>query len=299
MKIRLQSKKEGKTMKTLFFLCLIVVAVFAATPVPALEPVALYDNFEAKVIDPTGWTGNDSAGTGMDILESGRLLKTEPVYGFKGLDILQRSYAATGSNTGRLNSYNRLVFINGLNIRTIQVTVVVKKFQATTCSSINTASTEPRVRIGGMYFNTGTATPGDDTNDIFAFIAIGRPTDSAEPADTLTIYGVVTQCNNANCSDNTPLSPGEDGRVVLGTVKINQKVKVAISWEPGNSQFVFQKGKAATIVPYSGTFGGAPGTPNGGNKRLEVNNLIPNCTSGPRPMAYMEAFFDDVKINLP
>jgi hypothetical protein len=291
-KIRIDRNKEGKTMKTLFFVSVVMVAVFAATPVPALEPVELYDNFEAKVINPAYWTGNDSAATGMDILESARLLKVEPVYGFKGLNILQRSYAATGSNAGRSSSFNRVLFVDGTTIRTIQAAVVVKKIQATECSA-NPDATEPRVRIGGMFFNTGTTTPGDATNDIFAYIAIGRPTNSPNPADVLTIYGVVNQCTTSNCNAFDTI-----GTIEVGTVKVNQKVKVAISWEPGiNPRFVFMKGKALKAIPYAGAVGGVPGSPSGGNKRLEVNNLIPDCTDISRPLAYMEAFFDDVKIN--
>jgi hypothetical protein len=276
-------------MKKLLFACAVIATAFAASPVSALEPVVLYDDFQTKVINAAKWTANDSAAAGMDILESGRILKTEPVYGFKGLDILQRSYAATGS-TGRSSSVNRVLFIEE-SIRTIQATVVVKKIQAKTCATNVNAVTEPRLRIGGMFFNTGTATPGDATNDIFAFIAIGRPSNSTEPADVLSIYGEVRICPDPNCNTSNEITSVE-----LGTVTLNQKVKVAISWEPGNSQFVFQKGKAETVVPYIGTVGGAPGTPNGGNKRLEVNNLIPNCNDISRPMAYMEAFFDDIKI---
>ena len=40
-----------------------------------------------------------------------------------------------------------------------------------------------------------------------------------------------------------------------------------------------------------------PATSNGGNKALEFAHFIANCTVVPRPVALMEAFFDDVLIN--
>ncbi len=277
-------------MKAALVLFLAVVAVCALVPGPVSAQLVLYDNFEAKVLDPSKWTASESSADGIDILESARMIKTELVYGFKGLEILNRSYANTESDTGRSGSYDRVLFTDGSHIKTIQAKVVVKKFQATTCST-NPGATEPRARIGGMFFNIGTAIPEDNTNDIFAFIAIGRPTDSSEPANVLNVYGIVSLCNNANCSDTTQIHK-ED----MGTVNKKKKVKVGISWDPSNNQFLFQKGRTTQIWNNIAPVGGPPGTPRGGNKRIEINHLIPNCASSPRPMSYMDAFFDDIKI---
>lgn len=277
-------------MKRALLSCIAMVAVCGIVPGLAAAQLILYDNFESKVLDAGKWTATESSAEGVDILESGRMLKSEPVYGFKGLDIFNRSYADPGSNTGRSGSYSRVLFIDGSAIRTIQAKVVVKKYQATTCAT-NTDATEPRVRIGGMFFNTGTAIPEDNTNDVFAFIAIGRPTDSTGPANVLTVYGIVSLCTNANCSTTTQIHREE-----MGTVNKNQKVKVGISWDPVNNQFAFQKGRTVQIWSNTAPVGDPPGTPRGGNKRLEINHLIPNCAGSLRPMSYMEAFFDDIKI---
>jgi hypothetical protein len=283
-------------MKLTVLCGLVVVAVLASTPASA--QVVIYDNFEAKVLNPENWFGNDgSSNAGVFILESGRQIKTEPLFGFKGVNIFNRSYASQGSDTGNASSNTRL-FFNGSNISTIQATVLVKKIQATGCSAVNTFATSPRVRIGGAFFNAGAVapTPGDQTNDVFAFVTVGRELDSTNPAKVLDIQGTVFRCGDAGCSGANSTQIGEE---LLGTVKVNQKVKVRVTWDPGADRFVFQKGKGPEVaIAYTGNndvFG--PGTVNGGNKRLEVNHQLPNCTSAPRPVAYMEAYFDDIKVN--
>ena len=50
-------------------------------------------------------------------------------------------------------------------------------------------------------------------------------------------------------------------------------------------------------VTYTVNVGGSPGASNGGYKRLQIQNILPNCTSDPRPMGYIEASFDNVMVN--
>jgi len=280
-------------MKAALISFLVMVAICAVIASPASAQLVLYDNFEASLLDPGRWFGAESEGTGIRILESRRQIKIEPVFGFRGLNIFARSYAATGSNTSRFSSSDRLVFNDGSLIKTIQAAVLVKKFEETACAT-NTSVTEPRVRIGGFYFNTGTSIPGDSTNDVQAFIIVGRPIDATDlAADELKIYARVNLCSDADCSNSTDIG-GQD----IGTVRVNKKVKLRITWDQANNRFVFQKGKAAEVsINYAVPVGSGPGTLNGGNKRLEVHLLIPNCTSAPRPVASLDAFFDDIMIN--
>jgi hypothetical protein len=294
-------KKEGELMKLAFICGLVTIAALASIPALAQVPtLELYDNFQATVLNPDNWIGNEgSSNTGVFILESGRQIKTEPLSGLKGVDILNRSYASEISgDTGSASSNTRL-FFNGGNVSTIQATVLVKKIQATGCSAVNTFATSPRLRIGGGFFNAGTVapTPGVQTDDVFAFITVGRELDSTNPANVLDINGSVFRCGDANCSGAATIQIGEE---LLGTVKVNQKVKLRVTWDPGADRFVFQKGNNPEVpIAYTGNSDGfSPGTSNGGNKRLEVNHQIPNCTSAPRPMAYMEAYFDNVMVNV-
>jgi hypothetical protein len=84
----------------------------------------------------------------------------------------------------------------------------------------------------------------------------------------------------------------------VGKAIVNLPVKVKITWDSANNRFAFQRGKAPEVfVNNTVAVGGAPGTALGGNKRLEVFHQIPNCTSAPRPMAYMDVYFDNIKKN--
>jgi hypothetical protein len=73
-----------------------------------------------------------------------------------------------------------------------------------------------------------------------------------------------------------------------------------MTWDRDNNQFIFQKGKDKEfVVTYGVNDDNGPGGPNGGMKRLEIQNFLPNCTSDPRPAGYIEASFDNVKVNAP
>jgi hypothetical protein len=205
-------------MKAALVSFLVMVAVCAVIPIPASAQLVLYDNFEASLLDPGRWFGAESSGPGIGILESRRQIKNEPITGFRGLNIFTRSFASSESNdTGRLSSSDRLIFNDGSLIKTIRATVLVKKFEETTCAT-NTSATEPRVRIGGFFFNTGVSTPGDATNDVQAYIIVGRPTDATDlAADELKIYAKVNLCNDADCDDST-----EIGSQNIATVEVNK-----------------------------------------------------------------------------
>lgn len=278
-------------MKAALFFCVLMVVVLAV--LPASAQLILYDDFQTKLIHPDKWIGRGSSDTGVNSLEHGRLILVDPIFGLKWLDIFNRSYAAETSDTGRSSAFNRLQFFDGTGITEIVAAVMVRKVQATTCST-NTAATSPQARIGGMFFNTGTATPGDQTNDVFAFISVGRPSDSTKASGVLDVSGVVAICSDATCSTNVQI-----GTVGLGSALLNLPVKLRIAWDQANNRFVFQRGKSPEeYVNYMQTVGGPPGTGNGdGSKRIEVYHLIPNCTGIPRPMSFIDAYFDNVKIN--
>jgi hypothetical protein len=281
-------------MKPAVFCALVIVAVLATLSASAQVPPVVYDKFEGKVLNPDDWFGKEGSDPGVFALESWRQIKVEPLFGFRGLDMANRSYASEGSDTGNSAAYTRLHFADGTNVTSIQATVLVKKIQATGCDT-NAFATFPRARIGGGFFNAGAVapTPGNQTNDVFAFVGAGRPIDSTNSSNVLSLEGRVFLCNDSTCSTNTVI-----GSADLGTAKVNQKTKLRITWDPANNRFLFQKGKGAEVfVEYSQADDFAPGTSNGGNKRLEIYHQIANCTSAPRPVAYMEVFFDDIKVN--
>jgi hypothetical protein len=279
------------------FLCVVAVAVLLVwSPARAQEPLVVYDNFEGKTLDPNKWFGREGTGSGMVTLESSRLIKNETLLGSKGLSLSNRSYANIESDAGSFSAGDGIYFVDGSDIKTIEATVLVKKIVVPECST-NPGVGEVRTRIGGAFFNAGTPTPGDQTNDVWAQITVGRGLDSLDPAGALHIYARVYRCNDPDCNDVTNIGSRQD----LGTVKVGKKVKLRITWipAPGAKQFIFQKGKGDELsVTYGANDTNEPGASNGGMKRLQIQEFLPNCMSGDSwPMGYIEAYFDNVKVN--
>ena len=259
----------------------------------------LYDNFEGKTLDPEKWYGIGSTDSGMVTLELSRLMKNETLLNSKALNLSNRTYVKNDSDSGASSAHNGIVFADGSNIETIVATVLVKKLQLPVCSSnvVDPFDTFVRARIGGTFFNAGPRTPGSYLNDVFAWIGIGRTTPAEDPPDTLHVYARVMHCDDATCSNTTWI--GYEDPYDLGTVKLNKKVKLRITWDPAIDRFVFQKGKDAEVpISYAGYSDAlSPGASNGGVKRLQVQNILPNCTDDPRLMGYIDASFDNIKVN--
>ena len=283
------------------FLSCSVVLIVVLTGISAqaqVEPLVLYENFNAtsKILDPEKWCGSESYTAPDRGVESARQIKKEPTYGYMGLNIFNRVYGDTGSNSGVSTVYNRVIFRNGQNINSIKAQVQVKKVQATGCSTGNPSVTRARARIGGFFFNTGPMTPDIATNDVWATVYVGRSSDSTDPSNVLEITAEVFHCTNSDCSTGTII-----GTQDLGTVKLNKKVKLRITWDPQNDQFIFQKGSDHEVyitydtATYPEAF--SPGALYGGFKRLDVVDNVANCTSLPRTMGFMDAYFENVYVN--
>lgn len=283
-------------MKLVLSFTVVVIMILTGISARAQGTLVLYDNFESKYLDPEKWFGVVSMTTGGSVLESVRQIKTEPTYGSKGLYFSQRGYGDTSVDSGAPRLMNRLTIADGANISTMQSKVLVKKVEAIGCSTPGSDDTDVEARMGGFFFNTGlTPTPGDATNDVIATIALRRLSSSASKANELEVIGSAFHCSNANCTTGAAVGTDQN----LGTVLLGKRVKLQITWDPQNDRFIFQKGKnpgvSLSYSPLSDT--SAPGALNGGLKRLEVFELVANCTSQPRPVGSMEVFFDDLLTN--
>jgi len=156
-----------------------------------------------------------------------------------------------------------------------------------------------RARIGGAFFNAGPRTEDSYLNDVYAWIGVGRTVPTDDPPNTLHVYARVTHCTNASCGTTTPI--GTEDPQDLGTVKLNKKVKLRITWDPGLDRFTFKVGSAAEFPIYYSGYGysdtAPPGTENGGKKRIQIQNILPNCEDKPRLFGYIEASFDNIKVS--
>jgi len=284
-------------MKLILSCTVVLIVILTGISSQAQEPLTLYDNFESKYLDPDLWFGSVETFTGGWVLESGRQIKTEPTYGYKGLTLLHRGYGSTDSDSGRATMRNRLYFSDGTKITTIQAKVQAKKVQVIGCTA-NPDPTYVEAHIGGLFFNTGTPTPGSALNDVFAAVSLIRLSDSTESLNVLEVIGYALHCTSANCSTYTWI--GDTGES-LGTALVGQRVKLRITWDQANHRFVFQRGKTPEVyLPYDSVSfpdTSPPGSSFGGYKRLNVTDYVANCTSQPRPVGFIEVYFDDVYVN--
>jgi hypothetical protein len=286
-------------MRTALY-CLVVAGMLLIGSLAGAQTLATYDDFEGKTyktgLDPEKWIGSSDTASGMTTLEVSRLIKKDTVLNSQALNLSSRTYVKNDLDSGTSTAYNGVVFLDGSNVTTIEATVLVKKVQLPVCTSrsdVQPFDTFVRARIGGAFFNAGPRTPNSFLNDIFAWIGVGLAT----PGDnTLHVYARVLHCDDSNCNNTTWI--GYEDPYDLGTVKLNKKVKLRITWDQAGNQFIFRKGNTDVYIscaPYS--YADSVGGSNGGNKRIQIQNILPNCTDDPRLFGYIDVSIDKVKTN--
>jgi hypothetical protein len=274
------------------------VVLLAFTPCHGGAPptgFTLYDNFGSKIIDPDKWVGQQT-----ETDSSHRVLRESVVEIDKNqLHLVARTWACKdclNNDTGTQGGQSRLRALGALSSATsMQATVQVKQL-AVAGSDVNQNPAQARARLVGWFFNDGTSTgPGDQTGDVFAWIGLRRKSDSTDAAGVMTIVGVVARCEDSTCSDSSTTETQP-----LGTVKYGPKTTLALDWDDGNQRFIFKwlSGKNATTAEITYAQAGVSNAAQRVNtaNRLDVWSTVPNDngTTGERPMAFMEAYFDDI-----
>jgi hypothetical protein len=68
-----------------------------------------------------------------------------------------------------------------------------------------------------------------------------------------------------------------------------------MEWDRDNDRFVFQQDNQTPVyINYAYSDSSEPGTWN--NKCLDAYGGAANCTSSPRPLIFVDAYFDDVYV---
>lgn len=266
-------------MKIKFVLsgCIVFLLVFVGSPAQGLEPLVPYDTFSTKLMNPDKWTGftfGEDTGTTREVvreIQRGRLRIEYAAYGDPNFDDGQR-----GGGT-------RAHFADSPRVTAFEATVQINSFKVTGCRN-NPTPSEVTVHLQGFFFNTGVPIPGNHTNDVTAVIRISRRSDSQDPPQVLRISAQVFIHQGPSLFDQE-----------MGTVRRGQKVRLRIQWDPDNDRFIFQRDKEPEIFARYTASDAAP--PGGNSKFLDVVNAAANCTTDPLPVAFMEAFFDDVFVN--
>ncbi len=255
---------------------LILLLAFGVITANALEPFAVYDNFNALTIDPAKWTQ----------AETTRQIKNNKLF------LSHRAYGIAGSDMGYHSEGNGLYFSGDQSaITEMKATVMVTKIGVTGCTTNTSAVTQARASLAGHFFNIGTPTAGSSLNDVGGQIRIERLSNSTEPSDILHVKAAVYVCANDNCSSGTSAGSSID----LGTANVGSPVTLWIRWDQANNRFLFKRDlEPWQIIPYAFSDATPPSLQ---TKGLGVSTYVANCNSLPVPDAFVEATFDNVAVN--
>ena len=286
-------------MKKVVVMHLLVVLLLASTwgLAVAAEVLVIYDTFEVGPISPDRWIGAsfgpDLFSPNGNLYEQNRSIIVDPSGVGRDLRVLNRWYSLTNSYVGIALGVYGLEFKNPGPVTAIRARMQVLSAVSKACLT-NPSPTIAQARLMGFFFNVVPATNGL-TDAVLAQVAVQRRSNSADPANVFEVVGSVLQCLDFDCVNANPLGLPL-GTVLLGKVTVGQWVKVLVQWDEANDQFIFQRdNQAQKFVSYAGVTDTDPtAVP---IKGLGVTNLVPNCTSTPRPFASMNVLVDNVAVN--
>lgn len=229
----------------------------------------VYDNFNAKWIDPARWmNGFPCGGLSLECvreIEDGQLR------------LLARNIGWNGSNSGTQWTQSDLFFVNPNSITRITADVTVRQARGTDCP-LNPAKNGAQVKVGGMFFNSGSGDPNDDLEaDVIA-----------NHSGSVVDYGIWWG-----------LASGSQSQWIHITyIPMGTPVTTTIRWDRVKHQFVgtlsapgglyFQQ---TSTYPFLDTT--SPVNP---QRDLVAATYPPNCTMQPTN-SFVEATFDNVIIN--
>jgi hypothetical protein len=199
-----------------------------------------------------------------------------------------RSYGPTDSDSGRLRNELVLMFRNSPAVTAIQAVVQVIQAETTGCPD-NPEPTAALAMLGGRFFGSAASTPDGEVRDMVAYIGINQVS-GAYPPNVFQARAVVFYCANQLCTAGMVLHQWD-----LGPVKPGEIARLRVQWDRDNHQFIFQRDDAAEVFAPYAVSDTAP--PSSAVKMLDAILFVPNCTATPRPMAFIEAWFDDVMVN--
>jgi hypothetical protein len=271
--------KGGRAMRSTAVIGIALLVAVAGSPVVAqVEPLALYDDFSGATIDPDKWIGAEwrrRGGSANRVTLAGTLR------------MRYAGYAETTSNTGGVFSALVLLFTNPSPITAMRASIIAANWGLLGCPGNASFATEARARLIGSFFNAGTPTPGSNLDDVWAQVRLRRLV--TDPENTFRVEASVFRCLDAAC--NTATGPF----FTLGTVPGNTWVTVSVIWDNTNNQFTFQwEPNPPVFFTYTWSDGAAPSF---AQKSLEVVTGVPNCTTPPRPYAWLTARYDNVYVN--
>jgi hypothetical protein len=275
----------------------LVIATFASTFVllavsgsHAVESLVLYDDFSGSLIDPDRWYGSE-ASANPGATESVRHIQN------RALHLIHRVWSAQTSNDSVTFGANNLNFARPDLVTAMKARVQIKKVMVRDCTA-QSLGTGISARLHGIFFNTGTPTAGSSLGDVVANIRIHQQGALGQ----LEVFGRVSECADPACNTTICVHPGcvgDTSTVSLGNIRTGQATSLRIQWDPDMQQFLFQRDNQPEVpISYAGKSDASP--PSFVSRQLRIAANVPNCLPVPgagRPVAFMEAFFDNVGVN--
>lgn len=258
------------------------LAVVALQPAIAqtLQP---YDDFSGSDLSSTRWQGDESRQSGGDRLEGSRSLVDGQ------LRLATRGVGDAVRDAGATNVRQSVVFARGDKLTAMKATITMRSVTQAQCGANLGTNSLARARLFGYFFNAGVQNPGSLNNDVYAMVQIARLGNTADLPGTFRVSGFVGICTDETCVSSVSLG----GQEFLTGVTLNSPLEVSVTWDKAGHQFKFTAGGASLNVPYTVKEKSPAGVP---AKRMEVNNVMPNCIAG-RIAVAATADFDDVYVN--
>lgn len=277
-------------MRSWLLCCSVVAALAVGVPQRAVGQV-LYDNFNAanRLIDINKWAGFETEWRGTEAnrrIDAGKLRITA-----RGAGLL----AATP--TGAIFSDFGLYHPNPNPVTLWQATVEVVDFDAQACPT-NTSPGEAWAVVRGVFFNSGTPTPNNITNDVVAHMSLRRRSNAT--GDNVDAVAAMFRCTNALCSTFDNVQGFNMGTIpCLG--RICPPVALRITWEKASKRFRFLRGAVGTLAASEqiATYTLADNVAGRPSRTLSVAPIPATCTAAAgRKTAFMDALFDNVLANV-
>jgi hypothetical protein len=162
-------------------------------------------------------------------------------------------------------------------------------YLATPACAANPAVGFAKLRLGGSFFNVGTPTPGDSTGDVFAWITIGRSSNSTAADGEMVVMGSVILCKSNGCQSQQTL-----GTVDLGHFNRTTRERFKLALNRHTKTFEFQRAGGERVgVTYTVPDKAAPGLD---SKAFNVANATPNCAGGSPLVTKIVARLDNVSV---
>lgn len=242
----------------------------------------LYDDFSGGAISTDLWQEGENV---RNVDSKGRLVMAKYAFG-AGTSSLGTSSLGTSFDTFNLSMTDFAV------AKGMSAVITATGYRLDSCPG-SPAVSNSRARLIGAFFNVRPGGPvmGDQTGDVLAQVYLRRYANSQDGADVFQVSGMVTQCNNFDCSNSTVISSA-----ALGNTTLNTAETLRIDWNQKKKLFNFTRGSNPAV---SASYGSLVDTtpPARQFNNVSIRTEVANCPAPIRVKAGMSALFDKVSIS--